>query len=132
MSLNVCIIQGRLGRDPELRRTQSGKAVVNFPVAVDRDVKSGDGSADWINCVAWEQTAEHINRWFSKGDGIIANGRLQARDYTDKDGNKRTSLELVVGRAYFSGGKSKAQNNETQADEQDFSELPEDNGDLPF
>ena len=106
--LNHIVIMGRLVRDPELRRTGSGVAVASFRVAVDRDFAPKDGSerkADFIDCVAWRQTGEFISKYFTKGRMIVVDGRLEMRDWTDKDGNKRTSAEIVVANAYFGDSK---------------------------
>ena len=106
--LNHIVIMGRLVRDPELRRTGTGVAVASFRVAVDRDFSPKDGSerkADFIDCVAWRQTGEFISKYFTKGRMIIVDGRLEMRDWTDKDGNKRTSAEIVVANAYFGDSK---------------------------
>ena len=109
--LNHITIMGRLVRDPELRRTGSGVAVATFRVAVDRDYVSRDGGerkADFIDCVAWRQTGEFISKYFTKGRMIVVDGRLEMRDWTDKEGNKRTSAEINVSNAYF--GDSKREN----------------------
>ena len=106
--LNHIVIMGRLVRDPELRRTGSGIAVASFRVAVDRDFSPKDGGerkADFIDCVAWRQTGEFISKYFTKGRMIVVEGRLEMRDWTDKDGNKRTSAEVVVANAYFGDSK---------------------------
>ena len=106
--LNHITIIGRLTRDPELRRTGSGVAVASFCVAVDRDFAPKDGGekkADFINCVAWRGTGEFISKYFTKGRMIVVEGRLEMRDWTDKDGNKRTSAEVVVSNAYFGDSK---------------------------
>ena len=106
--LNHIVIMGRLVRDPELRRTGSGVAVASFRVAVDRDFAPKDGGerkADFIDCVAWRQTGEFISKYFAKGRMIVVDGRLEMRDWTDKDGNKRTSAEIVVANAYFGDSK---------------------------
>ena len=106
--LNHIVIMGRLVRDPELRRTGNGIAVASFRVAVDRDYAPKDGGerkADFIDCVAWRQTGEFISKYFSKGRMIVVDGRLEMRDWTDKDGNKRTSAEIVVASAYFGDSK---------------------------
>lgn len=98
--LNKIIIMGRLTRDPELRRTQSGTAVASFALAVDRDYKdqaTGERGVDFIDCVAWSHTGEFASRYFSKGRMAVVQGRLQLRDWTDRDGNKRRSAEVVVG-----------------------------------
>ena len=106
--LNRIIIMGRLTRDPELRRTGSGVAVTSFRVAVDRDFQPKDGGerkADFIDCVAWRQTGEFISKYFTKGRMIVVDGRLEMRDWTDKEGNKRTSAEIIVANAYFGDSK---------------------------
>ena len=106
--LNHITIMGRLVRDPELRRTGSGVAVASFCVAVDRDFAPKDGGerkADFISCVAWRQTGEFISKYFTKGRMIVVDGRLEMRDWNDKDGNKRTSAEVVVANAYFGDSK---------------------------
>ena len=106
--LNHIVIMGRLVRDPELRRTGSGVAVASFRVAVDRDFVPKDGGerkVDFIDCVAWRQTGEFISKYFAKGRMIIVDGRLEMRDWTDKEGNKRTSAEIVVANAYFGDNK---------------------------
>ena len=106
--LNHITPMGRLVRDPELRRTGSGIAVASFRVAVDRDFAPKDGGerkADFIDCVAWRQTGEFISKYFTKGRMIVVDGRLEMRDWTDKDGNKRTSAEIVVANAYFGDSK---------------------------
>ena len=111
--LNHIVIMGRLVRDPELRRTGSGVAVASFRVAVDRDFAPKDGGerkADFIDCVAWRQTGEFISKYFTKGRMIVVEGRLEMRDWTDKDGNKRTSAEIVVANAYFGDNKRDGDN----------------------
>ena len=111
--LNHIVIMGRLTRDPELRRTGSGIAVASFSVAVDRDFSGKDGGekeTDFIDCVAWRQTGEFISKYFTKGRMIIVDGRLEMRDWTDKEGNKRTSAEIVVANAYFGDSKRDGDN----------------------
>lgn len=105
--LNVCIIMGRLTRDPELRRTNSGKPVASFTVAVDRDYapEGQEKETDFIDCVAWNGTAEFVEKYFKKGSMIVVNGRLQLRNWTDKEGNKRRSAEILASNVYF--GESK-------------------------
>ena len=106
--LNHITIMGRLTRDPELRRTGSGVAVASFRVAVDRDYAAKDGGerkTDFIDCVAWRQTGEFISKYFTKGRMIVVGGRLEMRDWTDKEGNKRTSAEINVANAYFGDSK---------------------------
>ena len=106
--LNHITIMGRLTRDPELRRTGSGVAVASFTVAVDRDYAPKDGGErkpDFINCDAWRQTGEFVSKYFTKGRMIVVDGRLEMRDWTDKDGNKRVSAEIIVENAYFGDSK---------------------------
>ena len=106
--LNHIVIMGRLARDPELRHTQSGVAVASFRLAVDRDFKdknTGERATDWIDVVAWRQTGEFVSRYFTKGRMAVVEGRLQMRDWTDKDGNKRTSAEVVADNVYFGDSK---------------------------
>ena len=102
--LNRIIVMGRLARDPELRRTQAGVPVASFRLAVDRDFRdksTGERATDWIDVVAWRQTGEFVSRYFSKGRMAVVEGRLQMRDWTDKEGNKRTSAEVVADNVYF-------------------------------
>lgn len=106
--LNKAILQGRLVADPELRHTPNGVPVASFRIACDRDYKSKDPNgqtADFINIVAWRSTAEFISRYFTKGSMIIVEGRIQARDYTDNNGQRRYVTEIVVDNAYFGGSK---------------------------
>lgn len=106
--LNRIIIMGRLARDPELRHTQTGTAVASFRLAVDRDFKdksTGERVADWIDVVAWRQTGEFVSRYFTKGRLAVVEGRLQMRDWTDKEGNKRTTAEVVADNVYFGDSK---------------------------
>lgn len=102
--LNHVILMGRLTADPEIKTTSGGKSVTNFTLAVDK-FRREDG-ADFINCVAWEQTASFISRYFTKGSMIAVSGSIQTRKYTDKDGNNRTAFEVVVREASFCGGKN--------------------------
>ena len=143
--LNKVIIMGRLVKDPELRRTQSGTAVTSFRIAVDRDFKSQDGSkqADFFDVVAWRNTAEFVAKYFTKGRMAIVEGRLQIRDWKDKDGNNRRSAEVVADNVYFGDSKRDgapsgdytapmggyaAPVNTTSS----FSEIDDEDGDLPF
>lgn len=106
--LNRIIIMGRLVRDPELRTTQSGTTVTSFTLAVDRDFKSkesGEKATDFIDVVAWRQTAEFVCRYFSKGRMAVAEGRLQIREWKDKDGNNRRTAEVVAENVYFGDSK---------------------------
>lgn len=164
--LNKIFIMGRLARDPELRRTQTGTPVASFRLAVDRDFKdksTGERSTDWIDVVAWRATAEFVSRYFTKGRMAIVEGRLQMRDWTDKDGNKRTSAEVVADNVYFGDSKRDGDNGgysagysqggynqggyapsgysaptapsgygAPPADGDQFAELSDDDGELPF
>ncbi|MBQ3215322.1 MAG: single-stranded DNA-binding protein [Oscillospiraceae bacterium] len=106
--LNHIVIMGRLTRDPEYRATGSGLSVTNFSVAVDRDFpgQSGEKETDFVDCVAWRKTAEFVTKYFTKGSLIVISGRLQIRSWTDKDGNKRRTAEIVADNVYFGGSKS--------------------------
>ena len=163
--LNHIVIMGRLARDPELRHTQSGTPVASFTLAVDRDFKdktTGERTTDWIDVVAWRGSAEFVTKWFTKGRMAVVEGRLQIRDWTDKDGNKRRAAEVVADNIYFGdsrrdgdtgggsygggsygGGSYGGQSGRpapsappadygipSGADQ--FSELADDDGDLPF
>lgn len=149
--LNKIVIMGRLVRDPDLRRTQAGTAVAAFTLAVERDFKdaaTGERTADFIDCVAWRQTGEFVSRYFSKGRMAVAEGRLQLRDWVDRDGNKRRSAEVVVEQMYFGdsrseGGQKSGQPVPKEAGYQaaylstgreadEFRELQDDDGELPF
>ncbi len=102
--LNHITIMGRLTRDPELRRTGSGVAVTSFSLAVDRDFSPKDGGereTDFIDCVAWRQTGEFVSKYFTKGRMAVVSGRLQIRNWTDKDGNKRRTAEVIADNVYF-------------------------------
>lgn len=105
--LNKIFIMGRLTRNPELRRTQNGTAVAGFALAVDRDYKNADGTkeTDFIEVVAWRSSAEFVSKYFTKGRMAIVEGRLQIRDWTDKDGNKRRNAEVVADNVYFGDSK---------------------------
>lgn len=135
MSLNHITIQGRMVRDPELRRTQSGKAVTSFTLACDRDFKADDGpTADFVDVVTWGSAAEFVAKYFTKGRMAVVSGRLQIRGWTDKDGNKRRATEIVADHVYF--GDSKRE----QSDSNDiglqvpaeFAQLDDDDSELPF
>lgn len=157
--LNHIVIMGRLTRDPDLRYTQSQTPVASFTVAVDRDFASRDGGerqTDFIDVVAWRQTAEFVSKYFAKGSMVVVSGRLQIRDWTDREGNKRRSAEVVADNVYFGESKRRDDSGDgyireprsTQsysAPRQDsygsqnaashasaFAELEEDDGDLPF
>ena len=153
--LNRVTLMGRLVADPELRTTPAGVAVATIRLAVDRDFKNkqtGERETDFINVVAWRQTAEFVSRYFTKGRMAVVEGRLQIRPYTDRDGNKRTAAEVVAENIYFGdsrrdgeGGGSYAPAsyghpaapqapaaNATPAGGDQFAELADDDGDLPF
>lgn len=125
--LNKIIIMGRLVRDPELRHTQSDTAVASFTLAVDRDGK--DKGVDFIECVAWRGTADFVSKYFSKGRMAIVEGRLQMREWTDKEGNKRRTAEVVASSVYF--GDSKREGRKEEEDTPQFEELKDD-WKLPF
>lgn len=137
--LNHIVIMGRLTRDPELRYTQSNTPVTSFRVAVDRDFAPRDGGerqTDFIDFVAWRSTAEFVSKHFQKGSMIIVSGRLQIREYTDRENVKRTAAEILVETVYF--GESRTSGTAQQNDEQNvsgptggFNEL-DDDGELPF
>lgn len=129
--LNHIVIMGRLGKDPELRRTQSGVAVATFNVAVDRDFKdkaTGQRATDWITCVAWRSTAEFVEKYFAKGSQVLVAGRLQMRDWTDKDGNKRISAEVQAENVYFAGAKTEGGERKLP----EFEVMDDDDPDMPF
>ena len=158
--LNHIVILGRLTRDVELRRTGSGIACANFTVAVDRDFadkQSGEKETDFIDCVAWRQTGEFVSKFFKKGSMIAVSGRLQIRSWTDKDGNKRRTAEVVADNCYFATSKKDQEGARpvavsgydapgySEAEEQlskfgyngnipasDFAMLEDDDGQLPF
>ena len=112
--LNHITIMGRLTRDPELRRTGSGIAVASFTVAVDRDFasrESGERETDFIDCVAWRQTGEFVSKYFTKGSMAVVSGRLQIRGWTDKDGNKRRTAEVVADNVYFGESRRSSESN---------------------
>lgn len=130
--LNNVIIMGRLTRDPELRRTQSGTAVTSFTMAVDRDFKSqsGEKETDFIDVVAWRNTGEFAAKYLAKGRMAAVEGRIQVRDWQDKDGNRRKAVEVVADNVYFADSKRDSKPQESRND-QEFDEI-DDDGDLPF
>ena len=160
--LNKIFIMGRLTRDPELRRTQTGTPVASFSLAVDRDFKdksTGERATDFIDVVAWRQTAELVTRYFAKGRMAVVEGRLQIRDWTDKEGGKRRSAEVIAENIYFGDSKRDGEGGGSYstgyrqgggypapspaadslggygaapADGDQFAELSTDDGDLPF
>ena len=125
--LNKIIIMGRLTRDPELRRTQSGTAVTSFSIACDRDFKSqsGEKETDFIDVVAWRNTAEVVSKYFTKGRMAVVEGRLQIRDWTDREGGKRRSAEVVADNVDFGDSKPADSQSRANAGTQDFQELPD-------
>ena len=135
--LNRIIVMGRMTRDPELRRTNSGTAVASFTVAVDRDFKSqsGEKETDFIDIVAWRNTAEFVSKYFSKGRMAVVEGRLQIRDWTDKDGNQRRTAEVLVDNIYFGDAKKDADSGAKKYAGGQFVEVDEDfdaDDDFPF
>ena len=149
--LNKIILMGRLTRDPELRRTGSGTAVTSFSLAVDRDFKSqgGEKETDFIDIVAWRSTAEFVSKYFTKGRMAVVEGRLQIRDWTDQNGGKRRSAEVVADNVYFGDSKREGGSDYGSAPaysapysgyaapaapggHSDFAEIGEEDGELPF
>ena len=141
--LNQIIIMGRLTRDPELRRTGSGVAVTSFTVAVDREFAqkdSGEKETDFIDCVAWRQTGEFVEKYFAKGRMAVVAGRLQIRNWNDKDGNKRRSAEVIVENIYFADSKKESGGSNgnygagipVQPSASDYPILEDDDAQLPF
>lgn len=143
--LNQIVLMGRLTRDPELRRTGSGIAVASFSVAVERDFKSRESDnkeTDFIDIVAWRQTGEFVSKYFTKGQMIAVTGRLQIRNWEDKDGNKRRSAEVVADNVYFAESKrgnsgdvpyaTPSESSYAPPPSSDFAELGDDDGELPF
>ena len=140
--LNKVVIMGRFTKDPELRRTGSGTAVTSFSLACDRDFKSqsGEKETDFIEVVAWKNTAEFVSKYFSKGRMAVVEGRLQIRDWTDKAGNKRVTAEVVADNVYFADSK-RSESNENQKENfnalsgrlsDDFVPISEEGGEIPF
>ena len=149
--LNKIILMGRLTHDPELRRTQNGTAVTGFSLAVERDFKDEDGkrATDFIDIVAWRAAAEFVAKYFTKGRMAVVEGRLQIRDWTDKDGGKRRSAEIVADNVYFGDSKRDGasdfsgapasysapmggRNAAPMGGQSDFAEIGEEDGELPF
>ena len=147
--MNQIVIMGRLTRDPELRQTPGGVPVASFTLAVDRGYIPKDGGerqTDFIDVVAWRNTGEFVSRYFVKGQMAAVTGRLQIRDWTDKDGNKRRSAEVVADNIYFTESKKSREASfgpvepkddfgagfSTPVESSDFTELDMDDGDLPF
>lgn len=141
--LNRIVLMGRLTRDPELRHTQAGTPVASFSLAVERDFKdkaTGEKSTDFIDIVAWRSSAEFVSRFFTKGRMAVVDGRLQLRDWTDKDGNKHRTAEVLAEHVYFGDSKRYAESGgaytpppaEPGSGGAEFAELTEDDGELPF
>ena len=149
--LNHIVIMGRLVRDPELRRTGSGIAVTSFSLAVDRDFgknENGEKETDFIDCVAWRQTGEFVSKYFTKGRMAVVSGRLQIRSWTDKEGNKRRTAEVVADNVYFGDSKRDGDSGNAynaapaasfggysapaSAPASDFAMLSDDDAQLPF
>ncbi len=144
--LNKAILMGRLTRNPELRHTQSNTAVASFTLAIDRDRKgqNNERQTDFIDCVAWGKTAEFVNQWFTKGMVAIVVGRIQSRNWEDKNGNKRVTIEINVDEVSFGETKKSRENNQQEAQNSspasfsspaypsDFAELADDDSDVPF
>ena len=135
--MNHIVIMGRLTKDPELRRTNSGTAVAGFTLAVDRDYSSKDSSekeTDFIDVVAWRTTAEFAAKHFTKGRMACVSGRLQMRDWTDKDGNKRRNAEVVADSIYFADSKKDAYSGNSAATSAacDYAQIEGDDEELPF
>lgn len=135
--LNKIILMGRLTRDPELRKTASGTAVASFSLAVERDFKdqSGEKETDFVDIVAWRNTAEFVSKYFTKGRMAVVEGRLQIRDWTDKENNRRKSAEVIAENVYFGDSKRSGSDTSAQVPEpggnNEFAEDTE-NGPLPF
>lgn len=150
--LNKVFIMGRLTRDPELRRTQAGTPVASFALAVDRDFKdkaTGERSTDFIDVVAWRQTAEFVSHYFTKGRMAVVEGRLQIRDWTDRDGSQRRTAEVIADQVYFgdakrdsdgggypnsgyASGSAYSSGYAAPSGGDQFAELSDDEGKLPF
>ena len=128
--LNHIVLMGRLTRDPELRRTGSGVAVASFTLAVDRDyaVQGAEKETDFVDIVAWRNTAEFVSKYFTKGRMAVVSGRLQIRNWQDKEGNKRRSAEVVADNVYFGDSKRDSADggfNQSQGYVQSFNQIPQ-------
>lgn len=143
--LNHIVIMGRLTKDPELRRTGNGTAVASFTLAVDRDFvdkQSGEKETDFIDCVAWRNTGEFVSKYFRKGRMAVVSGRLQIRNWTDKEGNKRRSAEVIADQVYFADSKKEESSGSSfspatahtqpETPASDFAMLDDDDAQLPF
>ena len=138
--LNHIIVMGRFVSDPELRKTGAGVSVASFTLAVDRDLankQTGEKETDFVDIVAWRQTADFVSKYFSKGRMAVVSGRLQIRNWTDRDGNKRRTAEVIADNVYFadsknSNGNAPALDAMPVIPAQDFAMLNDDDGQLPF
>ena len=133
--LNRIVLMGRLTRDPEFRRTQSGISMAHFTLAVDRDYKTqnGDRETDFINCIAWRHSAEFVRQYFTKGRMAVVEGRLQINSWVDQDGENRRSAQVVVSSVYFGDSKPAETSKTAYPNNQEWAELDgEEDGDLPF
>lgn len=139
--LNQIFLMGRAGKEPEVRQTQSGVSVCSFTLAVDRDIKdkqTGERKTDWIPVTAWRGTADLISRYLHKGDSIVVVGRLEIQEWTDRQGNKRTTPNVSAENVYFTGGRrqetaqSYQQQEHEDQQEQNFEALDDDQTELPF
>ena len=130
--LNKAILNGRLTKAPELKQTNNGKSVCSFTIAVDRS--RDREKTDFIPIVAWGKTAEFVNQWFGKGDLITIVGRIEVRNYDDKNGNKRTATEIIAEEVLFGGSKStdKGSENASHRNVAGLEEVDDDGADLPF
>lgn len=134
--LNKIIIMGRMVKDPELRHTQASVSVASFTLAVDRDIKNkqtGEREVDFIDCVAWRNTADFVANYFTKGKMTVVEGRLQMRAWEDKEGNKRRKAEIQADNVYFGDSRTDGQGAmKANSPREDFEDIPDDDGDLPF
>lgn len=138
--LNHITVMGRLTHDPEMRKTPSGVSVVNFTVAVDRDIKNketGERETDFLDVVVWRYTADYVSKYCAKGSQVVVDGRLQIRNWTDKDGNKRKNAEIQADSIYITGKKNEDAGHNENASAPAAQAAPvtddnEDEGDLPF
>ena len=131
--LNHIVIMGRMTNDPELRRTGNGTAVVSFTLAVERDYSKEEKVTDFIDCVAWKNTAEFVSKYFSKGRMAVVSGSLQIRGWTDKDGNKRRTAEVIADNIYFGDSKKDSDNSgNDNGYTGEFAVLDDTDAQLPF
>ena len=142
--INTVALMGRLTYEPELQVTKSGVSVIRFTIACDRNysAKGEERKADFIDCIAWRQTAEFISRYFHKGSMIAVEGSIQTENYTDKDGNRKKQVQVVANNVSFCGSKAENEGGSqaysqpapsyANADNSDFEEIVDDDDDLPF